>query len=84
MTFINSNTIIVCMIKKIRIKLGMSQQQLGDLTGRTQGAISGYETGRYPVDSDFAEQLINICSSHGIDMDYNKIYGYEPEQVANG
>jgi len=36
-------------IRKAREQLGLSQQQLGDLLGRDQVTISGYESGRTRV-----------------------------------
>ena len=72
------------MIKQIRQELGLSQGELGNKLGKTQGAISHYETGRQLIDSSFASDLIELCEAHGVYADYNLIYGYVPNKAVNG
>lgn len=62
------------MVKKFRNKLGMSQHEFADKLGVTQGAISHYETGRRPIDKDFADQLIALGKAFDIELTYNDIF----------
>lgn len=64
------------MIKQIRKMLQMSQGELAEEVGMTQGAISHYETGRNSIDKDFADKLISLGEKQNVQIDYNLIYGY--------
>ena len=54
-------------LKELRIKKGLSQQNLGDLIGVTKVSICGYENGtRIPT----IENLIKLSDTLGIAIDY--------------
>ena len=54
-------------LKELRIKKGLSQQNLGDLIGVTKVSICGYENGtRIPT----IENLIKLSDTLGITIDY--------------
>lgn len=72
------------MIKVIREQLGMSQAEFGGKLNRTQGSISHYEQGRRPIDSDFADDVIELCRENNLNhVDYNYIFGGNSKQAAN-
>lgn len=65
-------------IYDIRNRLGLSQQQLGDLLKRRQASIAEYEspTGKIPV--DLASALIEVAAERGLEIDFNHIFGTRP------
>lgn len=52
-------------LKNIRIKLGLTQQQIADECMITQATYSGYETGKYLVTS---LTLYTICLNHKLSI----------------
>ncbi len=52
-------------LKKIRIKLGLTQQQLADECAITQPTYSGYESGKFLVTS---LTLYTICYNHNLSI----------------
>lgn len=52
-------------LKSIRIKLGLTQQQIADECMITQATYSGYETGKYLVTS---LTLYTICLNHKLSI----------------
>ena len=54
-------------LKKLRKKLNLSQQQLADECNISQTTYSGYETGKYLINTI---TLYIICKKYNISMDY--------------
>lgn len=54
-------------IKELRMRNGISQQELGDLIGVTKVSVCGYETGSR---SPNIETLEALASAFGISVDY--------------
>jgi len=54
-------------IKRMRMRHGISQQQLGDLIGVTKVSVCGYETGTRTPN---VETLESIADAFGISIDY--------------
>lgn len=54
-------------IKELRLQNGMSQQQLGDLTGCTRAAVSIWELDKQMVSVD---NLLELCEIFDVNMDY--------------
>lgn len=50
-------------IKKLREKKGIKQDELAKLLNVTQGAVSGWETGRYNVDNEKLKAIANILQT---------------------
>ena len=50
-------------IKKLREKKGIKQDELAKLLNVTQGAVSGWETGRYNVDNEKLKAIANILET---------------------
>lgn len=61
-------------IKAIREKLGLTQAELADALGCSQGSVSFYENGK-PIPPDTAGRLIDAAAGHGLKLSYDEIYG---------
>lgn len=62
------------MLKDIRRKLNLSQQDLAEKTRRSQSCISAYENNSRSMDIDFAFEVIEIAKNMGIDCSLNDLY----------
>lgn len=61
-------------IKEARLKMNLSQEQLGDLLGVTKVSVCGYETGtRTPTLEIFVKliKILNLSADQLLDMDTN-------------
>ena len=62
-------------LKSIREKLQLSQRELAELVGVTQGNISHIECNRQLVSVDIARSVIHLAKFQGIDLTFDDIYG---------
>ena len=72
-------------LKELRINRGLKQTELARQLSITQGALSGWETGRYQIGSD---DLIRIARFFNVSTDYvlglsedNESVKETPEQI---
>lgn len=61
-------------IKTIRERLGVTQSELGDAIGCTQGNVGHYERGQ-TVPPETAKKLIAYAATRGVNLRYEDIYG---------
>lgn len=64
-------------IKAIRDRLKLSQSELGDGIGCTQGNVSLYEKGQ-TVPPDTAKRLIALAARAGLVLTMDQVYGMAP------
>lgn len=62
-------------IRSIRERLGLSQSELGEILGCTQGNIGHYEVRSQVVPPQVAQHLIVECAIRGLRITYEDIYG---------
>lgn len=60
-------------IRTIRRRLGLSQRQLAEALGRTQGNVAFYERGQ-TVPPAVAARLIEFARAQGLGVSYEHIY----------
>ncbi len=60
-------------LREVRLKRGISQQEVADLLGTTQNYISRYETGKHDIP---AYRLAILCRYFGVSAD--AILGLDP------
>jgi len=68
-------------IKRIRLCMGLTQQQFADMLGCSQGNIGHYETRDQIVPPDMAKKLITEAAKRGSRVTYEDIYGVVTEPV---
>jgi len=68
-------------IKRIRLCMGLTQQQFADMLGCSQGNIGHYETRDQMVPPDMARKLITEAAKRGSRVSYEDIYGAVTEPV---
>jgi putative transcriptional regulator len=68
-------------IKRIRLCMGMTQQQFADMLGCTQGNVGHYELRMQMVPPDMARKLIAEAAKRGSVVSYEDIYGEVDEPV---
>ncbi|WP_445287680.1 helix-turn-helix domain-containing protein [Variovorax atrisoli] len=61
-------------IKTIRSRLAMTQQELADEVGCTQGNIANYERGQ-TIPPEMAAKVIAASARRGLRLTYDHIYG---------
>lgn len=61
-------------LKKIRKKLGLTQDELARKLKVTQECISQYEGGIFTIRLDVADRLIRLCKKHGLTITLDYIY----------
>lgn len=66
---------IVTIIKQLRKRMGLTQQELANALKIAQGTLSNYETGRYEPDT---ETLKSLASFFKVSVD--ELIGYVPER----
>lgn len=69
-------------IKRIRLCMGLTQQQFADMLGCSQGNIGHYETRDQMVPPETARKLIAEAAKRGSRVSYEDIYGVVDEPVA--
>jgi putative transcriptional regulator len=62
-------------VRPIRERLKLSQAQLADALGMTQGNVSFIELDKQPVMPDAAAKLIAYAQEHGLEISYDHVYG---------
>jgi len=68
-------------IKRIRLRLGLTQQQFADMLGCTQGNVGHYELRAQMVPPEVAKKLIAEAAKRGSVVSYEDIYGTVDEPV---
>jgi len=61
-------------LKTIRSRLAMTQQELADEVGCTQGNIANYERGQ-TIPPEMAAKIIAVGARRGLKLTYDHIYG---------
>jgi putative transcriptional regulator len=69
-------------IKAIRDLLDLTQTQLADGIGCTQGNIGHYERGQQVIPPDRAATLIEFSATHGLHLTLDQVYGLKPLPAA--
>lgn len=64
-------------IKAIRDRLGLTQSELAEGLGCTQGNVGHYERGQ-TVPPDAAMKVIALAASHGLVLTMDQVYGLTP------
>jgi DNA-binding XRE family transcriptional regulator len=64
-------------IKKIRRKLGMTQDSFGEAIGKKQSAVANYETGYRKPDPSTAYLIIDLAKNSGLKISLEDIYSRE-------
>lgn len=62
-------------LKRIRLHLGVTQKALAAELGCCQGNISNIESGQQTLLPDFAQRLIVVAASRGLNIDARHVYG---------
>lgn len=50
-------------LRTLRLKAGLTQEELGKRTGTSRGRIADYETGRYSLDNMTLETAKRLCKA---------------------
>jgi transcriptional regulator with XRE-family HTH domain len=58
----------------IRKRLGVSQADLGEALGLSQGNVSHYECDRQPIPPDVARRIIKLAAERGHTVSFDDIY----------
>lgn len=73
-------------MKRIRREVKMTQNQLAQMVGSTQGAISHYETGRRVPSLDLSRHIVKALTSRGLEASVDDVFphsiqdSYTPEE----
>ena len=68
-------------IKRIRLCMGLTQQQFADMLGCSQGNVGHYELRDQMVPPEMARKLIAEAAKRGSRVSYEDIYGVVNEPV---
>jgi putative transcriptional regulator len=68
-------------IKRIRLCMGLTQQQFADMLGCSQGNVGHYELRDQMVPPEMARKLIAEAAKRGSRVSYEDIYGVVDEPV---
>jgi putative transcriptional regulator len=68
-------------IKRIRLCMGLTQQQFADMLGCSQGNVGHYELRDQMVPPEMARKLIAEAAKRGSRVSYEDIYGVVTEPV---
>jgi len=69
-------------IKQIRIRMGLTQQELAAGIGVSQGNVSFYERGQI-VPPRVAERLIEFARSKSVHITFNDVYAATRQEIAS-
>lgn len=61
--------------RSIRDRLGVTQAQMADALGMTQGNVSLYEAKGQTVMPEVAKRLIDYAATLGVELTFDHIYG---------
>ncbi|MBT1175182.1 helix-turn-helix transcriptional regulator [Bifidobacterium sp. LC6] len=50
-------------LRELRLKRGLTQQQLGEKVGMSQGNLGDYETGRRPIENMTLGMSLRLCDA---------------------
>lgn len=64
-------------VRQIRARLGLTQQELADQLGCTQGNVGHYERGQ-TVPPDVAKRLIDVASKRSLKITFDHVYDLKP------
>ena len=70
------------LLKKIRLRMNMTQQEFADMLGVSQGNVGHYELREQTMPPDGARKLIHEAAIRGHWVTYEDIYGVVDEPVA--
>lgn len=62
-------------LKKIRVRMNMTQQEFADMLGKTQGNVWFYEAKDQMMPPEVAKKLIKEAAIRGYVVTYEDIYG---------
>lgn len=62
-------------IKAIRERLSLTQKQMADLLGMSQGNVNHYEVRGQLVKPEVARRLIEISAERGLAISFDHVYG---------
>lgn len=65
-------------LKAIRARLSLTQKQLGDVIGCTQGNVGFIERGTAPLMPERAVRLIDFAAANGLALTLDQIYDRAP------
>lgn len=57
------------LVKELRIKLILSQQELADLLNVSFSSINRWETGKHKPTIKVKRKIVELCKANGIDME---------------
>lgn len=57
------------LVKELRIKLILSQQELADLLNVSFSSINRWETGKHKPTIKVKRKIVELCEANGIDME---------------
>jgi transcriptional regulator with XRE-family HTH domain len=63
------------LLKQIRLRMGMTQQEFADMLGITQGNVGHYELREQTMPPEGAKKLIAEAAGRGHRVTYEDIYG---------
>jgi len=63
------------LLKQIRLRMGLTQQEFADMLGITQGNVGHYELREQTMMPDGARRLIQEAAKRGHRVTYEDIYG---------
>ena len=72
------------LIKAIRLRMGMTQQEFADMLGKTQGNVGHYELRDQMFPPEVAKKLIFEAAVRGHRVTYEDIYGAVDAPVIKG
>ncbi len=61
-------------IRRLRKKLCLTQEQMGELIGVKQNAVSQYESGDRKPDPDVAITILDLAEKHGFPLTMRQLY----------
>lgn len=64
-------------LKLIRERLGLTQPELADLLGVSQGNVSHCETQKQEVSPEMARRLIQVAKDRNADVTFDDIYSID-------
>jgi len=57
------------LVKELRVKLILSQQELADLLNVSFASINRWETGKHEPTIKVKRKIVELCKANGIDME---------------
>ena len=60
------------LVKELRLKLILSQQEFADLLNVSFASINRWETGKHEPTTKIKRKIVELCKANGIDMEEQK------------